>query len=626
MLQWVKSFFSSESTKTLTEETTVSVFDGLAEYEIPKNYTVTAKFGKNNTIKNDEKNKNKATIKAVQQEGTKYDYEFTKENQNVILSVFVDRPGDNCEVKVKEYNKTQQEFTDERIKIEASVRHEDEVLKDIKDNVKKNFFTKNNLPDFKELSKYVSEENINLLKKYSNISIKRKMSVRDIKSKYYVNGRDTLFNNILSNNIISGLRDTDIVEVEENVMFDVGNYIIKFSNGDKMMKYNVIMREDIYNEDIFFKQGAREIISQHKEYKKSVEQDFLDLRNFDDTDLDIPDFDSVYRKDIDSFVLTIYLDFIQHKKIPGERRFCYQGVASNNLAVFQGFIDRQNFNLIDGERYKVIFSGSRHEYNGEYCIPNSVQKLYDDAKPKGTGKFTFGIDDSLNILGKTVQFKKGAIVDCDNWDGLKTITGGEERKPIEISVDYNGEKKTYMFEKEKDENGLVRVICRNEAHEEVDPNDICHADENLEEAGAGLYGGGYDTGKPGTYSGGLGARRGGAGSTRTPSSSRNIERSKTPDDERTDEKNNKKDDKKKDDKEKKSEDEDDENKKISLNNENAKLSLDRNNMSKKPEFNVMLFILLLLTIVGAILYWMDYKDKLEKYENNKRHSRMMTRF
>lgn len=289
MLQWVKSFFSSESTKTLTEETTVSVFDGLAEYEIPKNYTVTAKFGKNNTIKNDEKNKNKATIKAVQQEGTKYDYEFTKENQNVILSVFVDRPGDNCEVKVKEYNKTQQEFTDERIKIEASVRHEDEVLKDIKDNVKKNFFTKNNLPDFKELSKYVSEENINLLKKYSIISIKRKMSVRDIKSKYYVNGRDTLFNNILYNNIISGLRDTDIVEVEENVMFDVGNYIIKFSNGDKMMKYNVIMREDIYNEDIFFKQGAREIISQHKEYKKSVEQDFLDLRNFDDTDLDIPD-------------------------------------------------------------------------------------------------------------------------------------------------------------------------------------------------------------------------------------------------------------------------------------------------------------------------------------------------
>ncbi len=625
MQQFFKRIFSSKNTKTLTEKTAVSVFNGLAKYEIPKNCTVTAKFGKNNIIK-DEKNKNKATIKAVQG-NTKYDYEFTKENQNVILSTFTHKPGgDNCEVKVKEYNKTQQEFTDERIKIEAMSKSPDDVLKDIKDNVKKNFFTKNNLPDFKELSKYVSEENINLLKKYSNISIKRKMSVRDIKSKYYVNGRDTLFNNILSNNIISGLRDTDIVEVEETVNFDAGSYTIKFSNGGKTMKYNVIMSKDLCTEDISLEQGGRTIISQQKEYK-SGEQDFLDIRNFDDTDLDIPDFDSVYRKDMDSFVLTTYQDFTKHKRMAKKRTIYYQGVISSDSAVFQGFIDRQNFNLIDGEQYKVIFSASRHEYDGEYSIPNAGPKWYDRAKPKGTGTFKFGIDDNLTILGKTVQFKKGAIVECGNWNGLKTITEGEEGKPIEIRVDYNGETKNYTFEKEKDESDRLRVICRDlDSKEEVDPNDICHADENLEEAGAGLYGGGYDTGKPGTYSGGSGARRGGADSTRTPSSSRNIERSKTPDDERTDEKNNKKDDKKKDDKEKKTEDEDDENKKISLNNENAKLSLDRNNMSKKPEFNVMLFILLLLTIVGAILYWMDYKDKLEKYENNKRYNRMMTRF
>jgi hypothetical protein len=196
MQQLCKSLLGLKSTKTLTEKTAVSVFDGLAEYEIPRNYTVTAKFGKNNAIKND--NKNKATIKAVQGR-TKYDYEFTKENQNVILSTFICRPGDDCEVKVREYNKTQQKFTDACISIEATYKSGDDVLKNIKDNVRKNFFIKNNLPDFTELSKYVSEQNIDRLKKYSNISIKRQMSVRDVKSKYCVNGRNTSFNNILSN-------------------------------------------------------------------------------------------------------------------------------------------------------------------------------------------------------------------------------------------------------------------------------------------------------------------------------------------------------------------------------------------------------------------------------------------
>jgi hypothetical protein len=140
------------------------------------------------------------------------------------------------------------------------------------------------------------------------------MSVRDVKSKYCVNGRNTSFNNILSNNIISGLRDTDIVKVDEFVNFDAGNYAIQFSNGDKNMKYNVIMSKDVCTEDISLDQGVEKTISQQKEYK-SVEQGFLDLRNFDDDiDIDIPDFDSFYRKDMDSFVLTTYQDFTKNKR------------------------------------------------------------------------------------------------------------------------------------------------------------------------------------------------------------------------------------------------------------------------------------------------------------------------
>ena len=591
-----------KSSVTYDKDTEEKFFNNSVKFKIPRGYTVTCKYDIRGNVKSSsDKKKKEEKVEFGFDHGNEKGFQQIKKKDDIVIRSYFGKNTSSGEytVRAQKYNETMAKFDDDFFILKASGRKQPE----------QNFLKINNLPDFIELSEYVSKENIELLKQQSNFEITRKISVKEVKEKYNIENHlnNSAFKQCMTQ-LLSGLAAQVDVKIEENIIQnnDGCSYSITFkTDNNRSVEYKVTSKHmDSYIAEIIFSQDGVQQVSEKREYYNK-NKDKLDIKDFYNN---VNDIDDIFlTKDTEDLVL--------NKCVDSQRR-----IFSTDSTVFE----RQKV-VDDNQSCKIMFDVPRHKYEGQYSSSRvrDDEKWFEDAKPKGEGKFTFASDSNLKILGQDVQFKAGTTVECSNWNGFKTITydedAKEEDRQAEITVEYNGEITPYTFKEEiDDETKQKRVKCYNNEGVEVNPNDICHADKNLEEAGAGLYSvGGYNTDKPSPYGGGTG----GAGSTRTPLSSRNIEKSKKTADERTDEKNNKKDDK-----EKKTEDEDDKNKKAGLNNDNAKLSLDRNNIGKKPEFNVVLFVLLLLTIIGAILYWMDYKDKLKQYENNKRDGRPMMRF